>query len=205
MSNFTYEHADTKTTLETYEWDNVWWEHTENQTAKRVCYIGDSISCGIRHIATGVSENNILFDGFGTSKALDNPFFDSSIAAFLAQQGHRDAVLFNNGLHGWHLSEEEYEVLYGQRIAFLSNSIGNTPVFIVLTTHVANDPERQKRVVARNEAALRVASAYGLPVIDLATKAFEISGLRIQDGVHFTDGGYTKLAEFIVSQIKDII
>ena len=146
-----------------------------------------------------------MFDGWGTSKALDNPFFDPSIAAFLAQQGHRDAVLFNNGLHGWHLSEKEYEALYGQRIAFLLDTLRGTPLFVVLTTHVANDPERQKTVAARNEAAFRVASAFELPVIDLAAKALENSGLQIKDGIHFSDEGYRELAEFIVSQIKDKI
>ena len=60
---------------ETYEWDNVWLDHAEDLSRRRVLYIGDSISCGSRHIATGQTCEEILFDGFGTSKALDNPYF----------------------------------------------------------------------------------------------------------------------------------
>lgn len=59
---------------------------------------------GSRHIATEALNGEILFDGFGTSKALDNPYFQQSLHLFAAQEGYRDLVLFNNGLHGWHLS-----------------------------------------------------------------------------------------------------
>ena len=61
--------------FETYEWDNVWLEHADTPERKRVLYIGDSISCGTRHIATNMTDGQILFDGFGTSKSLDNPWF----------------------------------------------------------------------------------------------------------------------------------
>ncbi len=114
MSDFTYEPNGTTAKLERFEWDNVWWEQTDSH-ADRVLYIGDSISCGIRRRATEASVNTLLFDGFGTSKALDNPYFQNSVSMFAAQQGKRCAVLFNNGLHGWHLSDDdEYKKLYTQ-------------------------------------------------------------------------------------------
>ena len=56
MSNFTYETENTTKKLEKYEWDNVWFEHTENETADRVMYIGDSISCATRRVATAAAE-----------------------------------------------------------------------------------------------------------------------------------------------------
>ena len=46
MSSYTYEAKDTKTPLETYEWDNVWFEHTEIETPDRVMYIGPGAFCG---------------------------------------------------------------------------------------------------------------------------------------------------------------
>ena len=54
MSSYTYEFENRKTPLETYEWDNVWFEHTENDTDDRVVYIGDSISCATRKVATAI-------------------------------------------------------------------------------------------------------------------------------------------------------
>ena len=43
MSDFTYESNNTTIELETYEWDNVWWEQAPKQDATRDLYIGDSI------------------------------------------------------------------------------------------------------------------------------------------------------------------
>ena len=67
------------TELETYEWDNVWFEQANQPDAKRVLYIGDSISCGTRHQATIAAGNKIFFDGIGTSKAVDNQYFKSKL------------------------------------------------------------------------------------------------------------------------------
>ena len=201
MSDFTYEKENNNSVLETYEWDNVWWEHTENTTAKRVVYIGDSISCGTRGFGTKLSDNKILFDGFGTSKALDNPYFKDSLSLFINQEKKLDAILFNNGLHGWHQSAEEYNKKYGEMIEFIK-SISNAPIFIVLTTNLVNDVERNKIVIKRNEIAKKYADKFGLKVIDLYSTSVEYSNLHSEDGVHFVYEGYEKLAETILKKLN---
>ncbi len=203
MQEFTFE-KNVAAKLETYEWDNVWWEQTANTTAKRVLYIGDSISCGIRRIATEVSGNEILFDGFGTSKGLDNPYFQPTLKLCMGQQARCDAILFNNGLHAWHLSTETYELAFADMVAFLRSQYAG-PIFVVLTTDTPKDPNGQKTVDARNAAARRVAAEIGVGVIDLASKAQEYTALHTDDGVHFTEEGYRKLAAFIVDEIKNEI
>ena len=200
MSNYTYEAKDIKTPLETYEWDNVWFEHTENETADRVMYIGDSISCGTRKIATAESGNTILFDGFGTSKALDNAYFKESVRIFAAQQGKRRAIVFNNGLHGWHLDDNtEYAEGYESFVRFLLDEFRGTPVILLLSTHVA-DAERDKRVVARNEAVMKIASKYSLPAVDYYKITLE-NDIVGADGVHLTPDGYKLLAKAVVDAV----
>lgn len=202
MSNFTYEFENVKTPLETYEWDNVWIEQTEKTDAKRVLYIGDSISCGTRNIATRESGEEYLFDGFGTSKALDNPFFFEAVHLFAKQLTDIQTVIFNNGLHGWHLDDEtEYRDYYEKAIEFTLREFDGKKIFLVLTTSVA-DTEREKRVIARNKVALELAKKYNLPVIDLYTISSQITSLRCDDGVHFSAEGYKKLAEKILNDIK---
>jgi len=186
-----------KEQYETYEWDNVWIDHADNPSLKRVLYIGDSISCGIRHIATSLTENKILFDGFGTSKSLDNPYFKDSIKLFARQESRRNAVIFNNGLHGWHLDDGEYAHHYEEMLKFLLTEFENTPISIVLTTHV-RDAERAKRVVSRNNVAKELACKYGLPIIDLHTLSLKKAELLSHDGVHFVNEGYTLLAEEVI-------
>ena len=201
---FTYQTDNTNQKLETYEWDNVWIEHANGSDAKRVLYIGDSISCGTRMVATKQAGEKILFDGFGTSKALDNSWLKPSVGLFAQQQGRREAVIFNNGLHGWHIEDEtEYKALYEEMILFLLEEFKETPLLLVLTTHIT-DAERDARVVLRNKAALELAEKYGLGVIDLyeVTKDEALIG---PDGVHLTAEGYELLAKTILEKVKEIV
>jgi len=203
MSDFTYEAKDRKEVLETYEWDNVWIEQANNKTADRALYIGDSISCGTRRVATEMSGETVLFDGFGTSKAVDNPYLCESIALFIRQLPKLQVILFNNGLHGFHLSDDTaYAGDYEKIVRFLTESYPATPVYIVLTTDVC-DSVRSARVKVRNEVAKAVAEKYGLPIIDLYRVSQEHKELLSQDGVHFTAEGYEKLAEEILKTLKN--
>ena len=201
MSIFTYE-SQNRTPLETYEWDNIWWEQTNNKSGKRIIYIGDSISCGTRRIATALSENKLLFDGFGTSKAVDNPYFKKSLTLFLSQISEYSAILFNNGLHGWHLSEEEYREYYKDMILFLKENT-NAPIFILLTTNDDIHPGTNDRVIIRNQYVRALAYEFSLPVIDLYEVAMKYNDLHTSDKIHFTSEGYTKLAERILESLRD--
>ena len=204
MSEFTYENKDTNFELETFEWDNVWLDHITDPTLPRVLYIGDSISCGTRRVATIASGEKLLFDGFGTSKALDNPYFKESLLLFARQQPHRNAIIINNGLHGWHINDgEEYKNLYKNMLEFLMENFKDTPLYIVTTTHVANS-EREQRVIARNKMALELAKELNLGVIDFYALSAKNPELVGGDGVHFTPDGYQALAETLLETFKDL-
>lgn len=203
MSNFTYEYEKRNHSLETYEWDNIWLEHADTNGVPRVLYIGDSISCATRIASTKAANNEIFFDGFGTSKAVDNPYFTDSVRLFAAQQGERRVILFNNGLHGWHLEDTtEYKEGYERILQFLIKEFEGTPLVILLTTHVSDD-ERDKRVVKRNQAASELAKKYDLPVVDLYSITKEHAD-TITDGVHLNGEGYGYLAEAIVKKVREL-
>jgi lysophospholipase L1-like esterase len=204
MSEFTYENKDTNFELETFEWDNVWLDHITDPTLPRILYIGDSISCGTRRVATIASGEKLLFDGFGTSKALDNPYFKESLLLFARQQPHRNAIIINNGLHGWHINDgEEYKNLYKNMLEFLMENFKDTPLYIITTTHVAN-PEREQRVIVRNKMALELAKELNLGVIDFYALSAKNPELVGGDGVHFTPDGYKALAEALLETFKDL-
>lgn len=200
MSEFTYETKNDPKKLETLEWDNVWWEQTANETGRRILYIGDSISCGTRRQITKLSNSEILCDGFGTSKALDNPYLKPSVELFMQQQNKCDTILFNNGLHGWHLSEEEYGKCYEDMLQFLLQT--EKTVYVVLTTDDIKHPKQNERAAARNEIAKALAQKYKLPVIDLHTVAVNNPEYHRPDGVHFEGEGYDLLAKCILENIR---
>ena len=204
MSDYTYEFENRSNCLEHYEWDNVWWDSADVTGIPRVMYIGDSISCGARKIATQVSGESLLFDGFGTSKSIDNPHFFPSVRLFAAQQRDRCAILFNNGLHGWHLEDEvEYGKHYEAFLKDLLCEFERTPIFLLLSTAVA-DTERNARVIVRNKAVLSLAEKYSLPVIDLYSLVDNHREFLSPDGVHLTPEGYKVLASTLVDAVKNI-
>jgi len=204
MSNFTYEYEKSTKTLETFEWDNTWWDHANTEGVPRVLYIGDSISCHVRIAATKEADNKIFFDGFGTSKALDNPFFFESVRLFASQQGERKAILLNNGLHGWHLDDvTSYGKYYEKMITSLLNEYKNTPLILLLTTPVENN-ERDERVKKRNETVLKLAEKYDLQVLDFYSIIKEQGNEIFSDGVHLKPQGYELLAKEIVNAVRQL-
>ena len=184
--------------LETYEWEETWWEQTGNHTARRILYIGDSISCGIRKLITKLSNGTVLCDGYGTSKAVDNPWLIPAIGLCL-QQSSCDAILFNNGLHGGHLSPEDYERHYEKVLLSLLET--KKPIYILLSTTDIVNPTRSARVPVRNAVAEKLAKKYDLPIIDLYTVAVENEKLHAPDGVHFPPEGYERMAQYILDAI----
>lgn len=205
MNSFTYEFENHCEQLETYEWDNVWWEHADKLNLSRVLYIGDSISCATRRKATSIADGRLFFDGVGTSKALDNPYFADSIRLFARQERERDAILFNNGLHGWHLDDEiQYKQEYEKMILFLLQEFENTPLILVLTTHV-KDSVRDARVITRNCVVSDLAEKYNLPVVDAYAITKKYEEFISDDGVHLTEEGYQLLAKKIVEKVEEVI
>ena len=203
--SYTYEAHNSTTLLEDYEWDRMWIEKANDEKTRRVLYIGDSISCETRKYATVATSCEIYFDNYATSKALDNPFFFDNIRLFSEEEKYRSAVVFNNGLHGWHLDDEtDYSREYKKMICFLMKEFEGTPLVLLLTTHVAHE-ERDARVRVRNRVVCELAEKYGLSVIDLYTVTKEHSEFLGNDGVHFSKEGCQLLSDVLVKQIKDII
>ncbi|MCQ2462692.1 MAG: SGNH/GDSL hydrolase family protein [Clostridia bacterium] len=201
MSELTYEPDNGINPLETYEWDSTWWEHTEIGNIPVYLYIGDSISNGTRPSLNRLADGKRLFDGFATSKALDNPFFVPSLELFMKQGRKYSAILFNNGLHGWHINDgEEYFALYCKMLDFLVST--GIPVYVVLTTNLPDDEKQNQRVIKRNALALKAAEKYGCKVIDLYDASLLCKGKYCGDGVHFHTDGYDVLASRILDKLK---
>ena len=204
--DFTYEEKTKQTPLETYEWDNIWWDHPEREE-KRVLLIGDSISCGYRRMVNDKLQETVFADGFGTSKGIDNPKFLDGLRYMKSQQNRCDLIHINNGLHGWHLSEEEYKNEYRKVLKGIAELYSGVPVVIALTTPLWNpdgkkEAERNEIVQKRNEIAVQLAEEFGFAVNDLYTPLENRPDLVSGDGVHLTQEGYDLLADRIADVIR---
>ncbi|MBR0537978.1 MAG: GNAT family N-acetyltransferase [Clostridia bacterium] len=192
-------------TLETYEWDQTWIENTEDLTSPRILYIGDSISIPTRAKLNELFGSKIRVDGFASSKALDHPYFTESVRLFTAQQAapYR-AVLFNNGLHGWHLDDTDaYERLYARKIEELRALLPQAAFILLLTTPTL-DPDTDARVQSRNRAVIKAAKTFGLQTVDLYRADPDLPSYLCSDGVHFTDEGYRILAKTVAAALEQV-
>lgn len=203
--NFTYETTDRKGCYETFEWDNMWIDYANDDVTPRVLYIGDSISYGSRSLVAAEMGSSALVDVYATSKGIDNCCYQDCIKLFGRQQKARDCIIFNNGLHGWHLDDEaEYGPLYEQMVQFLQTEFPGVPLALILTTYISDEDQR-KRVEKRNAVVCKIAEKYDLPVIDLYAVSAQIPELLSKDGVHFHREGYEVLGKAIAEVLRQIL
>ena len=210
MSDFTYEENCTNA-LEYLEWDNLWFENAPEKNADRVLVIGDSISCGYRRIITELAGGRYFVDGIGTSKAVDNPSFIPLIEYFTSQITNIKVILINNGLHGAHLSVDDYEKNLSGLVEYLKNKYTYSKLVMVTTTPTRNAQNlneygnNYERILDLNRRALKIADKYGAAVCDLFSVIKNNPEYYVNDGVHLNGDGYTALAKECSRIISELI
>lgn len=209
MEQFTYESRETAGTLETYEWDNIWWEKPAEAHKPRVLIIGDSISCGYRGFVNEELAGKIYADGLGTSKAADHAWYPKILEYMAAQTSGYRVVQFNNGLHGWHLSDEDEYLKSCERILRLTEKLfPQAKLITALTTPVwdrANPlclSPRSARVLKRNESLRLAAEKLGAQVLDLYHPFADRPELFQKDGVHLKEEGYRLAAKLCAAMLQ---
>ena len=184
--------------LEKYEWESLWWEEPENKDRTHVLYIGDSISRGTTERLNRIAEN-LAVDNFATSKAVDNPAFEKALAVFATQNPGYTTVLFNNGLHGYHLSGEEYAWHYEKLLLKVRELFADAKLFVLTSTYTADG--KHEIVEKRNARVEVIAEKHNLPIVNLYKVSYERDDLICEDKIHFTDNGYVTLAKAILENL----
>lgn len=183
--------------LEKSEWSHFWWECAPDQDKPRVLLIGDSITNGYQPAVNKALKGNILANAWSTSKALDNPYYFDELEYVWKQNAYQyELVHFNNGLHGFHLDISEYKYLYEKAVQYFLEKYPTTKLVLALSTpiYLPNtemklDPCRNVAVIQRNNAVIRIANKYSLPVNDLYTPMLGKSELTLGDGFHYNGAG----------------
>ena len=82
----------------------------------------------------------------------------------MPNQKNRKYIVFNNGLHGWHLDDEkEYPIYYEEILKFRIEEFKDAKLYIALTTYFK---QRTDRIWKRNKVAKEMAEKYNVPIID---------------------------------------
>ncbi|WP_167859067.1 SGNH/GDSL hydrolase family protein [Paenibacillus cymbidii] len=200
-------------TLERTEWCEFWWEKANQRDKKRVLLVGDSIAKGYHGFVKELLGAHVYVDKLATSKALDNPALYRELD-YIVRHGDEsfdfsyEVVHFNNGLHGWHLGEAEYErgcddvVQHLRRHTQAAIVLAHTtPVTKAAAEEYALDSAVNDRVIARNRVVDRVAARYGLAVNDLYAPMIGRRDYEAGDGYHYNESGRSAQAELVARSI----
>jgi hypothetical protein len=195
---------------EDIEWLDVWLPNTNNHDLPRVLLVGDSITRGYGPKVEANLKGVAYVGRIATSKSLGDPALMMEVALVLQEQSF-DIIHFNNGLHGKDYTADEYKAALPILLAVFHHYDPDAKLVWASSTDVRQkdhldvvSPDTE-RSVQRNAAAAAIVTAKGVAIDDLFTLVKDHPEYHASDGVHFTDAGYTVLADQVAKTIKGIL
>ena len=191
---------------ENIEWCDVWIPNSTRNDLPRVLLIGDSIT---RAYFTAVEKNlqgKAYCARLATSKSVGDPALLVEIAAILSEAKF-DVIHFNNGMHGWGYTEEEYKAAFPGFVEAIRKAAPQARLLWCSTTPVRKDKDSgasNARIKARNNIAADYAKQNSIPIDDQFGLMEPHPELH-SDDVHFSAAGSTMQAEQVAASILKLI
>ena len=200
---------------ETIEWCNIRWEYTNDQKLPRVLLVGDSIVVGYSGHVKKLLKGKAYVDMLATSKCISDPAFLKETKYALEDYQHA-VVHVNNGLHGWHQTDEQYEAALRGYVKKLKQLAKDSKLIWASTTPVPSrrkgvklEKRRNGIVLARNAIAEKVMKDNDIAVNDLyALVIDDLEQLSASKGnVHYNEEGKSRqgkaVADAILASLKE--
>jgi hypothetical protein len=170
-----------------------------------VLLLGDSITRsyypGVVHGLDGRA--NVYL--FATSASVGDPRLPDEMRQFYAMESVRFGVVhFNNGMHGWGYSEEQYKEAFPDFLKAVRSIAQSGRLIWATTTPVRSDAGNgasNPRIDARNEIAKTFVSSRNIAIDDQNVLMSHHSDLY-QDSVHFNDTGASIQAAQVVASVE---
>lgn len=195
-----------KAVRERIEWLDVWVPGNDTKGLPRVLLVGDSITRSYYKEVEDRLAGKAIVARLTTSKSVGDPGLLAEVALVLSQTKF-DVIHFNNGLHGWGYTEEDYARALPDLVAAIRKGAPGAKLIWASTTPVrvadkadAIDP-KTNRVVARNQIATDLMAKEKITTNDLFRLATEKPEWYSRDGVHFNPKGTAALGEQVAGQI----
>ena len=194
-------------TQESIEWCNFRWDQTGDMTQPRVLLVGDSIADSYCWTVRKLLEGKANVDHLTTSKCVRDPDFARDTAYAVGRYPHA-VIHFNNGLHGEHLTDDEYGRALRQYVELLRKLApkatliwaSSTPLTLT-TPGYPLDAKRNAMALSRNAVAAAAMAEAGIAIDDLYTAVVGKSELCAGDTVHYNPAG----RDFLGHIVADIV
>jgi hypothetical protein len=196
---------------ENIEWTNIWIPDLERSDLPRVLLVGDSISNAYYDGVQAELRDKALVARLATSSSLGDPALLDQVQ-FMLKNYKFAAVHFNNGLHGYAYTDEEYANDIPKLLAIVKKHAPDAKLIWATTT-----PQREKApnldklhaenhiVTTRNKIVTAVAAKDGIPVNDLYSLVVDHPEYWGDDGVHFKPEGQAVEAKQVAKCILDAL
>jgi lysophospholipase L1-like esterase len=179
---------------ENIEWLDLWVPGNNTDGLPRVLLIGDSITKGYYAEVEARLKGKAVIARLATSKSVGDPALITEIALALAEAKF-DAVHFNNGLHGWGYTEDEYAAALPDLVAAVRKGAPGAKLLWASTTPIRQpdkpdqlDPKTE-RVKARNKIAAALMAQEKMATDDLYDLVNDKPEWYAPDGTHFNAKG----------------
>jgi hypothetical protein len=193
---------------ERIEWIDIWVTDADKDDLPRVLLVGDSITRGY----FGAVEKHLAGKAYcarlTTSKCVSDPTFNDDLKLILNQYKF-SVIHFNNGLHGWGYTEDQYRDGLLKTVAAVNEHAGDAKMIWATTTPVREKAnletfaERTDRVKVRNKLASEIMAEQQVPTDDLFELVKDHAKWTSGDGVHFNGQGNEALAKQVAESVLE--
>mgnify|MGYP003114264338 CR=1 FL=1 len=191
---------------ERIEWIDIWVTDADKDDLPRVLFVGDSITRGY----FGAVEKHLAGKAYcarlTTSKCVSDPTFNDDLLLLLKQYKF-SVIHFNNGLHGWGYTEDQYRDGLSKTVDALKEHAGDARLVWATTTPVREKTDLQTfaeqtdRVKVRNRLAAEIVTEQHLSTDDLFELVKDHDDWQSTDGVHFNAKGNEALAKQVAESV----
>jgi hypothetical protein len=194
------------------EWCQMRWLSAPDTKRPRVLLVGDSIVVGYSGVVAQALKGKANVDMLATSKSIMDPSFIKETR--LIADGYEHAIIhFNNGLHGGHVTDDQYAAHLTRYVKELRRLAPKAKLIWASSTPISARGDRKKLspknavVVRRNKIAAAIMEKNSIPIDDLYTLVVGKAALRSPDGYHYSTQGRTiqgkAVAALLVKALKD--
>jgi len=191
---------------ERIEWIDIWVTDADKDDLPRVLLVGDSITRGYFSAVEKHLAGKAYCARLTTSKCVSDPTFNDDLLLMLKQYKF-SVIHFNNGLHGWGYTEDQYRDGLMKTVTAVKKHAGEAKIIWAATTPVRENSdlntfaEQTDRVKVRNKLAGEIMKEQDISTDDLFELVKDHADWTSADGVHFNAGGNEALAKQVAESV----
>ena len=184
------------------EWCNIWIPDANKENLPRILLLGDSITQGYYGGVVPRLNGKAYCARLTTSACVCDPAFFLQLESTISQY-HFAVIHFNNGLHGFDYSEDEYQEGFQRLVKVLRTRAQEANLICANSTPVkpgGNRTQLQPRIIRRNVIITEITRKYNIPINDL-NKLMQNHPEYYRDDYHFLEGAVELQAEQVAKMI----